>query len=361
MDTLTQENVVLSQNEPILPENPKKFNFLIILLSVLLFISSSIAVFFAYQTQKLVKELVILEKSSMPISTMGPIMTPDPTADWETYKYKDLFEIKIPQDLKINDRGYGHVEIGDFLTVGVYSTNPEDCRGDCSIIDTKVSKKVNNLETKYLTGWWGDIGGNVGQAYVSYVIPNNNQYVYLQMQELPFSMLTRPVREKVGSVNQENIKLLNQIISTFKFNDLETLNWKTYKYLDMFELKVPENYKIVDKGYNRVELGEYLSIQSSDVNPEDCKGDCTISGIQPIKVVNGISMKYVKSWWGEIGGNIAQSFIAYIVPIKNKYVTIQFQELPFTAKYEVGRDVKEISQDRVQLFDQILSTFKLIN
>lgn len=199
-------------------QQPKTNSFLVILLSVLLFISVAIAGFFAYQTQKLVNELRVMSDESKQTAepTSEPVVT-DPTVDWKTYKYNDLFEIKIPQDLKINDRGYGHVEIGDFLTVGVYSSNPEDCRGDCSIIDTKISKKINNLETKYLTGWWGDIGGNVGQAYVSYIIPNNNQYVYLQMQELPFSMLTRPIREKVGSVNQENIKLLDQILSTFKF------------------------------------------------------------------------------------------------------------------------------------------------
>lgn len=139
-----------------------------------------------------------------------------------------------------------------------------------------------------------------------------------------------------------------------------TTNWKTYKYLDMFEIKVPNDYKIVDKGSNRIEIGNYISIWSSTMNPEDCRGDCTMSGPQPTKIINGISMKYVKSWWGEIGGNIAQSFIAYIVPIKDKYIIIQLQELPFTKEYEVGREIKDIDPKQVELFDQILSTFELI-
>lgn len=46
---------------PAIDQQPKTNNFLVILLSVLLFISVSIAGFFAFQTQKLVKELTALK------------------------------------------------------------------------------------------------------------------------------------------------------------------------------------------------------------------------------------------------------------------------------------------------------------
>lgn len=139
-----------------------------------------------------------------------------------------------------------------------------------------------------------------------------------------------------------------------------TADWKTYKYLDLFEIKIPNNYKVVDKGNGYITIGDYISISSSGMNPEECKGDCYISGPQPTKIVNGVNMKYATGWWGEIGGNIAQNFITYIVPSKNLYTLIQLQELPFDAKYVAGRKLENIPPERVIEFDQIISTFKFI-
>jgi len=63
-------------------EQPKQSNFLIILLSVLLLLSVTIAGFFAYQTQKLVKELTMLKTESIPTpeATMEPTIEPVATA-----------------------------------------------------------------------------------------------------------------------------------------------------------------------------------------------------------------------------------------------------------------------------------------
>ena len=72
MDTLTQENVVLSQSEPTSLGQPKQNNFLVVLLSILLMLSVVIAGFFAYQTQKLVKELTILKTEPTLVGTVEP-------------------------------------------------------------------------------------------------------------------------------------------------------------------------------------------------------------------------------------------------------------------------------------------------
>lgn len=61
----------------VIVEPPKQSNFLVILLSVLLLLSVSIAGFFAYQTQKLVKELTILKTESIPT----PEVTMEPTTE----------------------------------------------------------------------------------------------------------------------------------------------------------------------------------------------------------------------------------------------------------------------------------------
>lgn len=95
---------------PVLVEQPKQSNFLVILLSILLLISVVIAGFFAYQTQKLFNELqgirneklVDLESAVEPVATESSEL--DPTANWKTYtndvlgiafKYPEKFDILV--------------------------------------------------------------------------------------------------------------------------------------------------------------------------------------------------------------------------------------------------------------------------
>lgn len=99
-------------------EQPKQNNFLVILLSVLLFLSVSIAGFFAYQTQMLVKELTMLKTEEKVVDTSEPTTQPDatessevdPTADWKTYTGK-LFSFKYPKDAKLEVQPDGVVKI----------------------------------------------------------------------------------------------------------------------------------------------------------------------------------------------------------------------------------------------------------
>lgn len=80
----------------------KSNNFLINLLSVLLLLTCLVAGFFAWQTQKLVKELT--EIRNQKLVTPTPTTTPDPTADWKTYtNEKYQFSFKYPQKYIIND------------------------------------------------------------------------------------------------------------------------------------------------------------------------------------------------------------------------------------------------------------------
>lgn len=88
-------------------EKPKKNNFLVILLSILLVLSLAIAGFFAYQTQKLAKELSGFKNQNLATPTSEPESTfpmytepNNPTADWKTYKVNELgIEFKLPKQL----------------------------------------------------------------------------------------------------------------------------------------------------------------------------------------------------------------------------------------------------------------------
>lgn len=96
-----------TETQPLTVDNrPKTSNFLIILLSILLIISTASAGFFAYQTQKLVKELQgIRSEEKVAIATSEPTTEPvatdssevDPTANWKVYS-GDKFSFKYPND-----------------------------------------------------------------------------------------------------------------------------------------------------------------------------------------------------------------------------------------------------------------------
>lgn len=104
-----QENNTVPTPEvttPVVVEQPKQSNFLVILLSILLIISVAISGFFAYQTQKLVKELSLLksEQKDVSIATNEPVATNssevDPTANWSVQKSEILgVEFRVPPKL----------------------------------------------------------------------------------------------------------------------------------------------------------------------------------------------------------------------------------------------------------------------
>lgn len=190
---------------------------LLLVLTLIIFGLISIAGYLFNQNRLLSAKIAQIR--STPTTTPSQTPTPNETSGGQTYNYQQIFEIKIPDNLKIGDKGNGYIQLGDYFSIYINSTNPEDCRGDCSIINTKESKTVNNVKVRYLTGWWGEIGGNIAQSYVEYVIPYKNKFISLQMQELPLSTSSTPLRDKVGIVSEDNIKLLDQILSTFKFID----------------------------------------------------------------------------------------------------------------------------------------------
>lgn len=114
---------------------PSKSNFLTILLSVLLVISVSISGFFAYQTQKLVKELQEIRNVEELVETTEPTIEPvatknsevDPTENWKTYTNTEFgFMFKYPQDMffKIETGSGGDIKMVPWKSsiVGTSST-----------------------------------------------------------------------------------------------------------------------------------------------------------------------------------------------------------------------------------------------
>ena len=110
---------------------PSANRFLVILLSILLVISVSIAGFFAYQTQVLVKELTLSKVTPTPVSMVEPTSEPvvaDPTADWKMYQSTDLgFTFKYPKYFTISQEGWSRIGTnnrGNWV-LNLHSENPK--------------------------------------------------------------------------------------------------------------------------------------------------------------------------------------------------------------------------------------------
>jgi len=115
---------VVPEVQPVLVANnqqPKTNSFLVILLSILLVISLAIAGFFAFQTQRLVKELTLLRTEPTPTATVEPTFEPiatgssevDLTASWNTYTNNVLkYTIKYPMDWAI-DKSEAELPVND--------------------------------------------------------------------------------------------------------------------------------------------------------------------------------------------------------------------------------------------------------
>ncbi|KKP48235.1 MAG: hypothetical protein UR39_C0001G0030 [Candidatus Woesebacteria bacterium GW2011_GWA1_33_30] len=247
----------MQENNPInqLPSEPviqKSNSFLVILLSVLLFVSLVIAGFFVCQTQRLTQELLESRNQNLATLTPTPVATTDPTADWETYESKQLgFEIKYPGDwdvsletktqpfesslfsvvnkdyklqLNTTTAGYGGIickfddstgdeftgpgrdEFGDFVSLtGVFGKELRRNKEAISKLSQygyqrnsfdysfRVCRAMDNLGTDGKKGYLGIFETKTGITGIVYYTPTN--------------------------LDQNKLLLLDQILSTFKFTN----------------------------------------------------------------------------------------------------------------------------------------------
>lgn len=213
-------------------EEPKQNNFLISLLSILLLISVFIAGFFAYQTQKLVKELRVI--GNKPEPTASPTQTPDPTADWKTYtntKYGFSFKYPQPDELsskydKFTDK---LVEINglDSLIIKIEPINTTE--SDPSIwwskqaVDPFMKRSTacyNKSITRSITSRYTEVLDNT----INPVVDFNTDVVLLRQEqkqicnEPPFNQIILiPTKNgEILSIQEGYSVVGEQILSTFK-------------------------------------------------------------------------------------------------------------------------------------------------
>ena len=226
-------------------EQPKQSSFLVILLSVLLLLAVSIAGFFAYQTQKLVKELQgirneeLVTTKTTPEPTTEPVATDssevDPTANWKAYTDKNgKFSFKYPSSLLLKvfdnnslilsvndgpDRIYHEFRVNQYvipegktLYQFVYDGGVGDNYGKNYLESNRVSLtfKDSTINSSYKVlepSEWPSGNG----TFIKF-LQNKNMLIWFSLE--PYNSGGTPI-----PYEKENIAIYNQILSTFKFTN----------------------------------------------------------------------------------------------------------------------------------------------
>lgn len=211
----------------IVEEQPKQSNFIVILLSILLLLSVLIAGFFAFQTQKLVKELQGIRNEELitPEPTTEPVATLDPTADWQVYtNSKYDFSFKYPEDWKVTlspatgeqfnliaDRKNNSSETG-FVPVQFSINMSTNDSKITTLAQAEAIYKISNSQTRKdifidnkpavsVTGLVEGSGPGTGR-FLSYTfVKLNNEILVIQLG------------------NKDLQTIFDQILSTFKFTN----------------------------------------------------------------------------------------------------------------------------------------------
>ncbi len=189
---------------PLVIEYPKSNNYLVMLLSILLIISVAISGFFAFQTQKLVKELTLLRSEATPVATVEPlttnsaIATADPTANWKTYTNPN-FSFKYPDSLKVGEI------VPEYIV---------------KFVDSKLVEKIIMYQGQFADG---TDNPNSKFEYSAGKIQNQESkiqknYSYNKLVQISYEFKVNDedtIMSFVG-IDQE---VIDQILSTFKFTN----------------------------------------------------------------------------------------------------------------------------------------------
>lgn len=210
-------------------EQPNKSAFLTILLSILLIISVSISGFFAYQTQKLVKELTEMKiKAENSKSATEPtvedtkdeVLETDTTANWKVYTSEKFnFSFKYPSEMNyIYDQSDQYVENGIsnamILVQNFDGTKPrKETDNDFQIV-VYISNKAGAFNLEDPQGEKTDLTINGVKAIKSYTTQK-----LILVPTIFFQSLPNKVAVQLSSPNSTNKLWFDQIISTFKFTN----------------------------------------------------------------------------------------------------------------------------------------------
>lgn len=216
---------------PQVPQNPKdNHGITIAAMALFVLLSLGVIVFLYYQNQQL-KDILANYQTPTVSSTPTPVATIDPTASWKTYtnnKYGLDFSFLYPTDFNIKrdpETSWDSPAMKNFVGMSIELTPTNKYKFQDLILSiTKTDKSLDEYVKNYTSSnyttpktktresltiaeWIGSYK-NAPTHYLSFV---SNGYIY------SFGLVAI---DDVTSFGTENSKLLDQILSTFKFTEV---------------------------------------------------------------------------------------------------------------------------------------------
>jgi hypothetical protein len=183
--------------------------------------------------------------SQIPASVEFPVHK-DITANWKTYNVQNAFEIKYPSNLELKENDPDQQSRSGGLYISYAKILLDD---DAEIRITVQNPDLYETPENYIKKYLGDDPSLYKQLTISshealQSNPAGNGYFI----DTVIFYAPNIVEIEYASGNpptETNKKLYDQILSTFKFTDHSTANWKTYTNDQYgFEFKYPASWNI---------------------------------------------------------------------------------------------------------------------
>lgn len=201
------EQTDMSQNPPSTARHSSN-SFLVTFLSILLLIACLIASFFAYQTQKLVKELQVMNDNLEPTPTTDP--TPDPIRDWKDYTGSN-FTFKYPPEWFVGLSDNNIIYLGDKeINEAISKTNQ---------VFITIQVKENKEEVEFINKRLEDTENSNIKSFGTtiYEITDLRSHPIEGYSYVVAQTTTDNFYANIGLSNEEYENQFNAILSTFKF------------------------------------------------------------------------------------------------------------------------------------------------
>lgn len=286
---------------------------------------------------------------SYPPTCITPIPeeSADPTADWEIYSFPEYgYSFALPTGYEISQNKTAPSEPYILQSMNLHEANMEEV-----YIATVQSLDLESAIEK--------LKSNSGYSIDGTTTINNREWTMASGQEQGVQYLIQ-IGSKTYTLNGSDSDLMQQILFTFKFiESVDATSWEIYKNdLLNIEFKYPPNLSIEYKTQIK-EFSDELLLKTADMTYMSIEiPSCVTGGFykeqftldKNVFILNSSAPRYKSS----IPSKYGEGYTTYVVP----HITSLEANICMFINIDV-RNQNDTSD--LDLFDQILSTFKFTN
>lgn len=351
-------------SSPIQPAKPKGKFPLAIVVGVIVFLITGSIVGFLYKDQIMsigAKPTPTPTTSSTEVSTK----VDDPTANWTSYEnIKNGYSLKYPSEIFARKLCPSEELLLQLKSEGVTddTKEAETCARDSSFdleILTSVPSRQEPISDKIFTVTKNEILVG-GEKAIKYITTHSDPESSAQPWRAEVNVDHNGKRYVISFGVKDKEDVFDQILTTFKFTDSQTLDtstWKTYDHkVDGYSFKYPSDWSVKTNGSTtgsiNLTLGpnnnpDYFTITSLPRDQEllKCKiENTTITTLKNINIGDIKSTYCVLEYSASV--NVGKSFITTFIPTGGDLKMLEYK----------AEDI-----EAAETYDNILSTLKFTN